>query len=36
LPLVLAHKTLKAMKSGREKVSREEVEQSVKEVQDEA
>lgn len=33
LPLALAHKTLKAMKNGREKISREEVEQTVQEVQ---
>lgn len=35
LPLVFAHKSLAAMKEGREKMSREEVEQTVKEVQDE-
>ncbi|WP_342506156.1 squalene/phytoene synthase family protein [Sporosarcina sp. FSL K6-2383] len=33
LPLALAHKSLKAMKEGREKISRAEVEQTVKEVQ---
>lgn len=33
LPLALAHKSLKAMKEGREKITREEVEQTVKEVQ---
>lgn len=33
LPLALAHKTLKALKEGREKMSREEVEQTVEEVQ---
>ncbi|WP_332651276.1 squalene/phytoene synthase family protein [Lysinibacillus sp. 54212] len=33
LPLALAHKTLKAMKDGREKMSREEVEQTVEEIQ---
>ncbi|UTR12544.1 squalene/phytoene synthase family protein [Evansella sp. LMS18] len=33
LPLSLAHKTLKALKEGREKMSRAEVEQTVKEVQ---
>lgn len=33
LPLALAHKTLKALKEGREKISREEVEQTVEEVQ---
>lgn len=33
LPLVLAHKTLKAMKEGREKMSRAEVEATVEEVQ---
>lgn len=35
LPLAFAHKSLAAMKEGREKMSREEVEQTVKEVQDE-
>lgn len=35
LPLKFAHKSLDAMKEGREKMSREEVEQTVKEVQDE-
>ena len=34
LPLALAHKTLKAMKDGKEKMSREEVEQTVLEVQE--
>jgi farnesyl-diphosphate farnesyltransferase len=29
----LAHKTLKAMKDGREKITRAEVEQTVKEIQ---
>ncbi len=33
LPLALAHKTLKAMQEGREKMTRAEVEQTVKEVQ---
>lgn len=33
LPLALAHKTLAAMKEGREKISRAEVEQTVEEVQ---
>lgn len=33
LPLALAHKTLKAMEEGREKMTREEVEQTVEEVQ---
>lgn len=33
LPLALAHKTLKALKDGREKITRAEVEQTVKEVQ---
>ena len=33
LPLALAHKTLKAMQDGREKMSRAEVEQTVEEVQ---
>lgn len=33
LPLALAHKTLKAMKEGREKITRIEVEQTVEEVQ---
>ena len=33
LPLALAHKTLKAMKDGREKITRAEVEQTVEEVQ---
>lgn len=33
LPLALAHKTLKALKDGKEKMSREEVEQTVEEVQ---
>lgn len=33
LPLALAHKTLKAMKNGREKISRQEVEETVEEVQ---
>lgn len=33
LPLALAHKTLKAMKEGREKITRAEVEQTVEEVQ---
>ena len=33
LPLVLAHKTLKAMKEGREKITRTEVEQTVEEIQ---
>ena len=33
LPLALAHKTLKALKDGREKISRAEVEQTVEEVQ---
>lgn len=35
LPLAFAHKSLDAMKKGREKMSRKEVEQTVKEVQDE-
>lgn len=34
LPLTFAHKSLNAMKEGREKMSREEVEQTVKEEQD--
>ena len=34
LPLALAHKTLKALKDGREKMSREEVEATVLEVQE--
>ncbi len=34
LPLALAHKTLKALKDGREKMTRAEVEQTVKEVQE--
>lgn len=33
LPLALAHKTLKALRDGREKVSRAEVEQTVEEIQ---
>lgn len=33
LPLALAHKSLKAMKSGRKKITRAEVEQTVEEVQ---
>ncbi|KAB2336153.1 phytoene/squalene synthase family protein [Cytobacillus depressus] len=33
LPLALAHKTLKAMKDGREKITRAEVEQIVEEIQ---
>lgn len=33
LPLALAHKSLKAMKEGRKKISRAEVEQTVEEVQ---
>ncbi|MEH7386646.1 phytoene/squalene synthase family protein [Bacillus sp. JJ1521] len=33
LPLALAHKTLNALKEGREKISRAEVEQTVEEVQ---
>jgi farnesyl-diphosphate farnesyltransferase len=33
LPLALAHKTLKAMKEGRDKMTRAEVEQTVREVQ---
>lgn len=33
LPLALAHKTLKAMKDGREKITRSEVEQTVEEIQ---
>ncbi len=33
LPLALAHKTLKAMQDGREKITRAEVEQTVEEVQ---
>ena len=32
LPLALAHKTLKALKSGREKITREEVEATVEEI----
>ncbi|WP_251520095.1 MULTISPECIES: squalene/phytoene synthase family protein [Staphylococcus] len=32
LPLALAHKSLKAMKDGREKISRQEVEETVEEV----
>lgn len=36
LPLALAHKTLKALKEGRDKMTREEVEQTVEEVQDES
>lgn len=35
LPLALAHKTLKAMKDGREKMTRAEVEKTVEEVQTE-
>lgn len=35
LPLAFAHKSLDAMKKGRAKMSRKEVEQTVKEVQDE-
>ncbi|MEK3936905.1 phytoene/squalene synthase family protein [Sporosarcina sp. FSL W7-1349] len=35
LPLALAHKTLKAMKEGREKMTRAEVEQTVEEVKSE-
>lgn len=35
LPLALAHKTLKAMQEGREKMTRAEVEQTVEEVQGE-
>lgn len=33
LPLALAHKSLKAMKNGREKISRQEVEETVEEIQ---
>ena len=33
IPHALAHKTLKAMKEGREKMTRYEVEQTVEEVQ---
>lgn len=33
LPLALAHKTLKAMEEGREKMTRAEVEETVKDVQ---
>ncbi|WP_436854064.1 squalene/phytoene synthase family protein [Staphylococcus caeli] len=33
LPLALAHKSLKAMKNGREKISRAEVEETVEEIQ---
>jgi len=33
LPLALAHKTLKALKEGKEKISRADVEETVKEVQ---
>ncbi|MDN7245297.1 squalene/phytoene synthase family protein [Planococcus shenhongbingii] len=33
LPLALAHKSLKAMKDGREKITRAEVEQTVEEIQ---
>lgn len=33
LPLALAHKSLKAMKNGREKISRSEVEETVEEIQ---
>ena len=33
LPLALAHKSLKAMKNGREKISRKEVEETVDEIQ---
>ncbi len=33
LPLALAHKTLKAMEQGREKMTREEVEETVKDVE---
>lgn len=36
LPLALAHKTLKALKDGREKISRAEVEQTVEEIQQDA
>ena len=36
LPLALAHKTLKALKSGKEKMTRAEVEATVEEVQTEA
>jgi len=36
LPLALAHKTLKALKSGKEKMTRAEVEETVEEVQAEA
>ncbi|MGO3498431.1 MAG: phytoene/squalene synthase family protein, partial [Staphylococcus equorum] len=32
LPLALAHKSLKAMKNGREKITRKEVEETVEEV----
>lgn len=35
VPLVLAHKTLKALKSGKDKITRDEVETAVKEVQKE-
>ncbi|BDH61448.1 hypothetical protein MTP04_15780 [Lysinibacillus sp. PLM2] len=35
LPLAFAHKTLKALKEGKEKMSREEVEQTVREIQGE-
>ncbi|PHK50967.1 squalene/phytoene synthase family protein [Staphylococcus edaphicus] len=35
LPLALAHKSLKAMKNGREKISRSEVEATVEEIQKE-
>lgn len=35
LPLALAHKTLKALKEGKEKMSRAEVEQTVQEIQGE-
>ena len=34
LPLALAHKTLKALKEGKEKITRAEVEETVKEVQE--
>lgn len=33
LPLALAHKTLNALKSGKEKMTRDEVEETVKEIQ---
>lgn len=33
LPLALAHKSLKAMQGGREKMTRAEVEQTVEEIQ---